>query len=125
MTREVRTRLSGLVNRPEHGDQLFEELGSYAQDGEPSGNVLIDLFKLYDMKRDHYGSAEEYISDYQIEMIIPRRSKIAPPAFISVGIMVRELQDELPNMVFMREALRKVKEPHEITHEDFDKNAKK
>ncbi|KAJ6094410.1 hypothetical protein N7467_001923 [Penicillium canescens] len=113
------------VDKGKHADQLFEELVSYAQDGDPSGNVLLDVFKLYDMKRDHYGSAEEYISHYQIQMNIPRRSKIAPPAFISVGIMVRELQDELPNMVFMREALRKVKEPHEITHEDFDKNAKK
>ncbi|KAJ6029799.1 hypothetical protein N7460_010065 [Penicillium canescens] len=70
------------------------------------------------MKRDHYGSAEEYISDYQRQMNILRRSKIAPPPFISTGIMIRQLQDELPDIVFMHEALRKVKEPHEITHED-------
>jgi hypothetical protein len=85
LTSEVRTRLNGLVNRPEHADQLFEELVSYAQGGDPSGNVLIDVFKPYDLKRDNYGSDEEYISDYQIQMNIPRRSKIALPAFISVG----------------------------------------
>ncbi|KAJ6039496.1 hypothetical protein N7499_004460 [Penicillium canescens] len=76
------------------------------------------------MKRDHYGLAEEYISDYQRQVNILRRSKIAPPAFISIGIMIRELQDKLPDMVFTREALRKVKESHEITHEDFDKQCK-
>ena len=38
--------------------------------------------------------------------------------------MIRELQDELPDIVFMREALRKVKEPHQMTHEDFDKQCK-
>ncbi|KAJ6010138.1 hypothetical protein N7522_005154 [Penicillium canescens] len=95
-----------------------------AQGGDRSDNVLIDAFKLYDMKRDHYGLAEEYISDYQRQMNILRRSKIAPPAFISIGIMIRELQDKLPDMAFTREALRKVKESHEITHEDFDKQCK-
>jgi uncharacterized membrane protein YgcG len=122
--KDVRTRLSGLANRPKYADQLFEELVSYAQGGDRSDNVLIDAFKLHDMKRDHYGSAEEFIGDYQRQINILRRSKIAPPPFVSIGIMIRELQDELPDMVFMREALRKVKEPHEITHEDFDKQCK-
>jgi hypothetical protein len=122
--KNVRIRLSGLANRPKYADQLFEELVSYAKGGDRSDNILIDAFKLHDMKRDHYGSAEEYISDYQRQMNILRRSKIAPPAFISIGIMIRELQEELPDMVFMREALRKVKEPSEITHEDSISNAR-
>jgi hypothetical protein len=123
--KDVRTRLSGLANRPKYADQLFEELVSYTQGGDRSDNVLIDAFKWYDMKRDHYGSAEEYISDYQRQMNMLRKFKIAPPAFISIGIMILELQDELPDMLFMREALRKVKEPNGITHEDFNKQCKK
>ncbi|OQD78922.1 hypothetical protein PENANT_c072G05469 [Penicillium antarcticum] len=91
--KDVRTRLSGLSNRP----------------------------KLHNIKRDHYGSAEEYISDYQRQMNVLHKFKIAPPAFTSIRIMIRELQNELPDIVFMREALRKVKKPHSNTHEDFDK----
>ncbi|KAJ6060193.1 hypothetical protein N7444_002047 [Penicillium canescens] len=93
--KDVRTRLSGLANRPKYADQLFEELVSYAKGGDRSDNVLIDAFKLHDMKRDHYGSAEEYISDYQRQMNIHITTiQIAPPAFISIAIMIRELQDE-------------------------------
>ena len=62
--KDTRTRLAGLAERLKMADVLFEELVSYARGGERSDNLMIDMYKLADMKREHFSSAEEYITNY-------------------------------------------------------------
>ncbi|KAJ5997158.1 hypothetical protein N7522_008818 [Penicillium canescens] len=115
--KDTRTRLAGLAERPKMADMLFDELVSYARGGERSDNLMIDIHKLYDIKREHYSSAEEQIS-------VLRRVKLAPLLFYAIAIMLREVEEELPGMAFMKEALQKVTNPQEMTQEEFDRKCK-
>jgi hypothetical protein len=69
-------------------DVLFDELVSYARGGERSDNLMIDIYKLADMKRQHFSSAEVYITSYQRQISILRHVKLAPLPFHAVAIML-------------------------------------
>ena len=122
--KDTRTRLVGLAERPKMADVLFDKLVSYARGGERSKNLMVDIHKLYDMKREHFSSAEEYITSYQRQVRVLRRVKLAPLPFYAIAIMLREVEEELPGMAFMKEALRKVANPQEMTQEEFDRKCK-
>ncbi|KAJ6094405.1 hypothetical protein N7467_001918 [Penicillium canescens] len=96
-------------------DVLFDELVSYARGGEISHNLMIDIYKLADMKREHFSSAEEYITSYQRQISVLRRVKLALLLFHAIATMLREVEEELPGMAFMKEALQKVANPQEMT----------
>ena len=122
--KDTRTRLAGLAERPKMADVLFDELVSYTRGGEGSDNLMIDIYKLADMKREHFSSAEEYITSYQRQISVLRRVKLAPLPFHAVAIMLREVEEELPGMALMKEALQKVVNPQEMTQEEFDRKCK-
>ena len=105
-------------------DVLFEELVSYARGGERSDNLMIDIHKLHDIKREHFSSAEEYITNYQRQISVLRRVKLAPLPFYAIAIMLREVEEELPGIAFIKEALQKVANPQEMTQEEFDRKCK-
>ncbi|OGE48052.1 hypothetical protein PENARI_c033G04441 [Penicillium arizonense] len=86
--KDTRTRLAGLAEGPKMADVLFDELVSYTRGGERSDNLMIDIYKLADMKREHFSSAEVYITSYQRQISILRHVKLAPLPFHAVAIML-------------------------------------
>jgi hypothetical protein len=122
--KDTRTRLSVLAERPKMADVLFDELVSYTREGERSDKLMIDIYKLADMKREHFSSAGEYITSYQRQISVLRRVKLAPLPFHAIAIILREVEEELPGMAFMKEALQKVVNPQEMTQEEFDRKCK-
>ena len=86
---------------------------SSAMRGEEKGliTLMIDIHKLHDIKREHFSSAEEYITNYQRQISVLRRVKLAPLPFYAIAIMLREVEEELPGIAFIKEALQKVANP--------------
>ncbi|OQD78931.1 hypothetical protein PENANT_c071G04033 [Penicillium antarcticum] len=89
----------------DYADDLFKEIVTYVRGGNRSDNILINMYKLDDMRRDHYSSAEEYISDFKTQMNVLRKVKLALHPWWAIGLMIRQLQDELPGIAFIQDRL--------------------
>jgi hypothetical protein len=116
----IRQRIQGLAEEIDYADDLFKEIVSYVRGGNRSDNIMINMYKLDDMRRDHYSSAEEYITDFKTQMNVLRKVKLALHPWWAIGLMIRQLQDELPGIAFIQDRLGKVLEPDKMTHSDFD-----
>ncbi|KAJ5116957.1 hypothetical protein N7456_001305 [Penicillium angulare] len=92
---EIQDLVNQLPTRPTYADDLWREIDQlHVRDPEEAARKAT--LTLFTMRRADYPSALEYVSRWQIQNGINRSRKVNVSPYMSIVIMLSQVEDELP-----------------------------